>query len=524
MDQKDNGATARKLASASELRGNKSGKAGNGKGGRKMWVSLISLVVVLGLAVGAVFLSDMIKPEEEIVPEATAKPSTTVKIVDREKKDVASVTVQPAGKAAYTVISNAEASGTGEDVKYTYTYEIEGQPEFQLDQSLAGSIIGYAANMTATDLITENETEFAAYGLEEPALTVTMNYRDGTKAVWQFGNKVTGGSGYYVREEGKSAIFVLYSSAFTALNMELNDLYVVSMPVTFEDYSLIQHLLVEQKGKDTIELSYRSAEEESFSISTLELVQPIRYDAHGDRAAEIFEACAALTITGYAGEKSELTEAGLDDPRAKIYASDADGNQLVFIVGNHKDTSNVYVQIDETEAVYLADASLLTFLDNVKVAYLVDQFANLVNIQKVDALTVTAGSESYEMSIKREPALDENGNQETNSNGQPKTNDTYFFDGEETDETPFKKLYQVIIGTQVSKIHDDHEYVGECAVRVAYKLNIAPYDFVIEYYEYDDQYYAVRRNDLTLFLIKKDRIDNLVAQMEAYRNGTFVAE
>lgn len=524
MDQKDKGTASRKLASASELRGNKSGKEGSGKGGKKMLLSLISLVVVLGLAVGAVFLSDMIKPEEEPVVEATVKPSTTVKVVDREKKDVASVTIQKAGEEAYTVISNAEASGTGEDVTYTYTYEIEGRPEFVLDQSLAGSIIGYAANMTATDLITENETEFAAYGLKDPALTVTMNYRDGTKAVWQFGNKVTGSSGYYIREEGKSAVFVIYSSAFTALDMKLNDLYVVSMPVTFEDYSLIQHLLVEQKGKDTIEMSYRSADEETFSISTLQLLQPIKYDAHGDRAAEILEACAALTITGYAGEKSELPDAGLDEPRAKIYASDADGNQLTFIVGNYRDASKVYVQIDESEAVYLADASLLTFLDNVKVAYLVDQFANLVNIQKVEALTVTAGSESYEMSIQREPALDENGNQETNSSGQLKTNDTYFFDGVETDESAFKKLYQVIIGTQVSKINEDHAYVGECAVRVTYTLNMAPYEFVVEYYEYDDQYYAVHRNDLTLFLIKRDRIDNLITQMEAFRNGTFVAE
>lgn len=524
MDQKDTGTTSRKLASASELRGNKSGKAGSGKGGKKMWISLVSLVVVLALAVGAVFLSDMIKPEEEITPEATLPPTNTVKVVDREKKDVQSVTVAVAGETPYTIISNATPSGTGEDVSYTYSYEVEGRPTFVLDQSLAGNIISFAANMTATDLITENETEFAAYGLDNPSVIATMNYRDGTKAVWHFGKKVPTGTGYYIREAGKNAVFVIYSSAYNALNTKLNDLYVLSMPVSFTENTVIRNLLIEQKGKDTIEMRYREDNEDTFSINALKLVQPIEYDAHGDRANEILTACTALTITGYAGEKSELPDSGLEDPRAKIYATDEEGNQLIYTVGNHCEGSKVYVQVDDSETVYLADASTLTFLDHVNVNYLVDQFANLVNIAKVDSLTITAGSESYEMSITRVPELDEAGNQVIGNNNLPKTIDTYFFDGEETDVTSFKKLYQVIIGTMVSKVNDDHDYIGESAVTVTYTLNEAPHEFVVEYFEYDDEYYAVRRNDMTLFLIKHDRIDNLVAQMEAYRNGTFVAE
>ena len=524
MDQKDNGATPRKLLSAAELRGNKSGKAGTGKNGKKMWISLISLVLVLGLAVGAVFLADVIKPEEEAAPEVTLPPVNTYKVVDREKKDVESVTVHVAGEEPYTIVSNATASTTDDKVSYSYTYEIAGRPTFVLDQSKAGSIIGFAANMTATDLITENETDFAAYGLDEPAVSAEMNYRDGTKTVWHFGKKVPTGSGYYMREEGKSAVFVIYSSAYTSLNTPMNDLYVLSMPMIFEDYSGINHLVIEQQGKETVELRYRDPEEDAFSISSLKLIQPIEYDAHGDRAIEILTACAALNITGYAGEKSELPDSGLEEPRAIIRASSAEGLTLTYKVGSYKDNANVYVQVDDSEAVYLADASTLTFLDNVNISYLVDQFANLVNIQKVTSLTVTAGDASYEMAIERVPVLDENGVQKIGKNGQPETDDTYFFGGEETDETKFKKLYQVIIGTMVSKVHDDHDYIGEVAARVAYTLSCEPYEFVIEYYEYDDSYYAVRRNDLTLFLIKKDRIDNLAAQMEAFSNGTFTAQ
>ena len=524
MDQKDSNTHTRKLASAEELRDKKSGKSGSGKGGKKMWISLISLVIVLAAAVGIFYLSGVIKPEEEPTVAATLPPSTTVKVVNREKKDVAGVTVHISGEQPYTVLSNAKEVVSGDKVSYSYTYEIEGRPTFQLDQSLASTIIGYAANMTATDQIAEGVTDFTPYGLDKPSVVVTMSYRDGTKAVWNFGSKVPTGTGYYICKEGTSTVFVLYSTAYAAFTHSLNDLYVLNMPMVFQDYSAIRNLVIEQKGKDTIELRYLDETETTLTISAIKLVQPIDYDAHGDRSVEILTGCASLGIIGYAGEISELPDAGLEEPRAKIIAKDAEGNTLTYIVGNFADATTVYVQIDDSDTVYLADAATLTFLDNATVNYLVDQFVNLVNIKMVDTLKVTTADNEYEMSIAREPELDENGVQATDRNGQPKTIDTYFFDGVETTEGLFKDLYQIIIGTMVSKIHDDYDYLADTAVKVSYSLNTEPYEFTVEYLEYDESYYAVRRNDLTLFLIKKDKVDNLLTQMESFRNGTFVGD
>ena len=107
MDQKDSTTQTRKLASATELRGKKSGMSGGKKGGKKMWISLISMVVVLGLAVGVYFLSGVIKPEEEILPEATKGPSEMVKVGDvvtvivlsvDEKRKRISLSMKQAGK------------------------------------------------------------------------------------------------------------------------------------------------------------------------------------------------------------------------------------------------------------------------------------------------------------------------------------------------------------------------------------------------------------------------------------------
>lgn len=235
-------------------------------------------------------------------------------------------------------------------------------------------------------------------------------------------------------------------------------------------------------------------------------------------------ASISFGINSYAGEIDELPDCGLTEPRAHVRVTGNDGSVLDYRVGNYYGADQVYVQVDDTNAVYLANASAVSFLDNVNVPYLVDQFANLVNIQKVDAMTIKAGDEQFDVTITREPILDENGVQETNAAGRPQTDDTYTFNGEITEETRFKKLYQVIIGTLVSKVSDDFNIEGEVVVSVNYKLNEAPHDFTVEYLQYDDEYYAVRRDGQTLFLIKCDKVDNMVTKLGEYRDGTFVVE
>ena len=106
MEQKGHDAPLKKLASAEDLRGKKSGdhKDGHGKK-RKLWLSLIGLVVVLAIAVGAYEASQLIKPAEETEDEP-AYESTTVKLIDRDRSDVSSITVQLADSEPYTILNN----------------------------------------------------------------------------------------------------------------------------------------------------------------------------------------------------------------------------------------------------------------------------------------------------------------------------------------------------------------------------------------------------------------------------------
>ena len=195
MDQNDHkdvsgeNKTLKKLASAQELRGKKSGsgKEGTGKK-RKLGLSLICLVVVLGLAVGAMYLSGLFKPAEEPADDTAASDyvSNTVKLNSRSRSEVASVKIELPDQETYTIVNNNvyDENGSKQDLpEGQKAYVIEGLEEFDLDQSTADTIIGYGANLTASSMISDSVDSLADYGLDTPRATGTKNDKDGQRRV-----------------------------------------------------------------------------------------------------------------------------------------------------------------------------------------------------------------------------------------------------------------------------------------------------------------------------------------------------
>ena len=523
MEQKDkNEAPLKKLASAQDLRGSKSGTGPDGKGGkRKLGLGILAAVVVLGLAVGAYFASQSLKPAEDVSAEPTAVPYTneTVKLVEQPRVNVASLTVALQDGETYTILNNMQYNEDGSRVALAEGekgYAIEGLDEFDLNQTTAETMIGYAANLTASKMVTDNAENLADYGLDKPRSTVTMNYKDGKKTTWIIGSQAPTSSASYFSEKGSKAVFLLYASAVTNLTSTRNALHTVNMPWAIEDTTTITDLLIEAEGRETIELGYADSNDSNLSISTLRLLQPFVYGAHMDRSDEMFKGAAALTISGYAGEMSELENTGLEDGGAQVRVTttvavdDENTAQYVYRMGGFADASHRYVQIDDTDAVYLTDTANVAFLDNATPGYLVDLFSNLVFVDRVDAIDIATADDSWNISIEREEI-----------EGKTKPQDHFFFDGKPADESLSRKLYQVIIGTMNSKLSDDYHIDGDVYLTVKYTLNVEPGEMVVEYVEYDNEYLAVRRDDLTLFLIKRENLDAMITALNQFRDGTY---
>lgn len=509
----DNGQGKRPvLASTEELKGKKAAPVRAGK----KWILPLALVLLLAGGWALYTKTSLFTPE---TPVATLPPDTSVKLIDRLKPDFDRVTVNKKGEAPYTIVSNIQydADGKAIDEPDKPLFSVEGMDFFTLNVSYCSTMSNNATMLSARDTAAVDAQDLAEFGLLEPSLTVDIGYRSGEKTRLSFGDKTPVGGSHYMTMDGGKTVYVVASNAFDAFDKKLNDMHNLALPQQV-DATAVKSLLIEQPGKDTIELQVIE-DAQSTSISTLYLTQPIEYAAHSERSMELFEAVGVLGLSGYVGHTSAPEEKqiyGLDVPRAHVRFEDKYGQALQLWVGGSAGNGQSYVQIDQSGDVYTAPDDQLAFIANARTAYLVDQFANLVNIKMVDRLTVTGNGQTYALSIERAKSAKDDGTEEVV--------ETYKFDGVDAEEKQFKGLYQDIIALMVDQMAEGTEQPGDVIATVRYQLNTGRPDIVIEYVAQaaNSEYALVRQDGKALFLMKKDKVLNMLDRCQQFRDGTYV--
>ena len=489
----------RALPTAEELRGKKAGGQKNAGGGRKKrGIVLLCLAAALCLAAGGMRLAQWLRPAQE-TPAATVAqtPQPAVELVNRPKDSVQSISIQRRGEESYTLACQASPSEEA-DTAGEVAYSLAGNDAFTVDQAMGERAMAYCTQWYAASLVEENVADLERFGLKEPALRVTVHGADGSAETWLFGDKAPTEAAYYLAKEGGNTVYLVYASAYNVFNHAVREWHSLELPVSFASGSDIRSATIAQSGEETVQLRVQEEGEEGISLSNIVLVQPFAYDAHSERAMEVLEGIAAFSVEAYAGQLGELVDTGLETPAASFAAEGLDGKELCVHVGNYQGETSRYVQIDDTDAVYLASAASLSFLSQATTANLVDQFSNIMFIDYVDAIHIRASGAQYELAIRRDGETTE-----------------YLLDGNPMQEDAFKSLYQQIIGVMVSQISDDRNLQGEVVASVSYELNRAPYSLEIEYLAYDDAYYAVRREGITPFLVRHAAVDSLLDGLAA---------
>lgn len=510
------------LESATSLKGRKA----KPKHSAKRWIVLVLIVALIGAGVGIIYGTDLLKPdvvEQEQTSVSASDDYVKTTLIERPIGDVQNVKVAITGGDTFSITSHVKYDENGQmivDENNPITkYTLDGQEYFKLIEAPIVNMMSYASAIQTVHTIEENAKDLSIYGLNKPTMTLTYTYKDGTTATLLFGNKVPTGSYYYAMLKGDPNVYMMYSSVFNIYNRPLNALHVIPTLPMLTD-TTVNGILIEQSGKETIELGVIDVGDNALGITTLKILQPIQYDSHSTRGTELLTAAIAMAPTGYAGHAEtpeELEAFGLAEPRMHIVVrgTDETGEQKIendFRIGSEKD-GMCYVAIDDSGDIYTMSSSLISFVSNATVGHLADQFTNLINITKVDTVTVEGNNEKYALSITNEVITAEDGTEKTIS--------SYFFDGNPTEEEPFKKLYQEVIGTLLDKVSSNYNHDGKVVAKVTYKLNNGMDDFVVEYLEYDDNYYAVRRDGMTIFLIKHEKIERMLTSCQQFREGTF---
>jgi len=523
-----------RLESASELKGKKA----QGKStsiGKKRAITLISLLLVLAIAAGAYFVTDALKPVEETV-EQTQSTEIIYMLDEGSKNDLASLTVLENGAETFTVISNlkekadiAAAEKAAADASDEETasaadsipdYEIEGMPYFRADSSLVTPMVTYSYSILAAKVVEEGAEDLAAYGLVDPQLQIVFNYHDGRQTRFNIGDKVPAGDYYYCTLDDSTDVYMVYKTVPGYYTRDLTELHVVPA-VTAVDAENLVYILAEQKDKETIEIVLRDTEEETTSVADVMLVQPFNHDANSDRASQTMISAAELKLTAYAGyaaDETELAQFGLAEPFARVKVADANDLAIDMTIGDivKGNSAYRYATVDGSGEVYTVDVRLLGFLDNCRVSYLVDQFAGLVNIKQVDSYTITTADKTYTTTVENTPY--------TTEDGRDLVKQDFYFQGQYVNEDIYRDFYQVVIGRLFDKrIEDPAEYYfdGEVIMKISYDLNYQDEPYTVEYLDYDRDYAAVRRDGVCLFLIRKDKVQEIIDTAELLEKGEY---
>ena len=475
----------------------------NRTGSRRL--SVIASFVVCALAIGGYFVSQSVKPAPVEQPPSQPVASSYL-LIDKTRDDFASARVQ-AGAQDYTI-----QYGDG-------VFSVAGMPQFALDQTKAGYIASSCTYLYVYDVAPSTD-DLSQFGLDEPQATVAITYTDGSVKTLQLGSEAPTGSRYYMKVDGEPNIYTVFTSSGNRFLSTLASLHIIP-EWRFAQEDIMRSVLVRPDGA-TVEVA--RTDDASIGISSVRLTQPFEYEANSEAVYDYFTSIAQLKASAFEADPTPATIGlyGLDEPRYTISVYGDDEMLLRIEVGADKNADSTYVRLDDG-AVYLMNRASLDFLKGITAAELADRFANIINILRVDTLTIQGLGVDDQMNIVRTPALNADGSAKLDNSGNPVNEETFTINGQPCDESTFRKLYQIIIGTRIDGLVQQDSVSADVApeLTVTYTLNVSPVPETIEYISYDAVNYAVRRNGVTLFYIMKSRVQMIPDALKAYHEGTF---
>jgi len=389
-----------------------------------------------------------------------------------------------------------------------------------LDQSQIQSLTYTLATVYTDRVIDDKPADLSVYGLKDNTVRATVTDVNGNKAVYIRGDMTPARNSYYVMEEGDPRVYSVSSYAADNMLLSLDKLRDKNLFPTF-DIGAVKELHI-VNGATKIDISPKPNPAPPYldaSFSTTVMTSPYKLPrgADGDAMDKALTPLKNLQITDFVDDApSSLQQYGLDKPgkisitimvsdpsSSGANANSADNSaanakavakSLDLLVGNQVDGKN-YAKLPNAPGVFTLTG--INDLLNIKPFTLVDKFALLINIDKVQRLSISGGPKSLsaDFSGKGDDAV-------------------YTLNGKKTESKSFKAWYQSVIG-----LLSDAEYPGPARnpqdagtgnITIEYQLNTpAGVKASITLVPYNRDFYALQQEGSTEFLISRSQVNSI---------------
>ncbi|MCL2076930.1 MAG: DUF4340 domain-containing protein [Oscillospiraceae bacterium] len=393
----------------------------------------------------------------------------------------------------------------------------------------------YASGLSARQIVSENETDFAKYGLAEDSeglARMTAVFTNGEILDIYIGDETpTSEPMTYIRKAGgddEDTIYIVWSYFVNQfkedrrfyVSLILTDDYFESGSPSIErleiEHKVTGHYVIEKVpvlGDETDAVTslnlYRLTEPMELYLD-FGLSESVVYGMFGLIAKEVACVGPAEDMPG-----NEIT--GFDEPYVFVEMT-ADGEKTTLTVGNaiwepfYDNDGNVagevvkgyyvaYSEIPEVLYIFEPYAFALPFLD-IDIEQIMARMFHLPYIYSVEEFIVETNEHTLSFTLT----------------GSSNAEEEFFLDGEKIDAQSFKNLYQFCIGARAESLFEGDSVEGmEFLARFTYKYrNEARTVDVIEFYDSGDRRLIITKNDVPMFVGRLMFITRLEQNIEAF--------
>jgi len=406
---------------------------------------------------------------------------------------------------------------------------IVGMEDFTLSSDATDSLEATSTYLVAKNIIAENPTEFAPYGLDEPLAEVVLYYTTGERLELWIGDTNSSGS-EYVYFKNNNKIYTTtsgWSADFTCKNTYYIDMTVVDdieidengneidphvKKLSYFGKGVENPIVLEENPEYAAELErLENIEEGESAEATIMPAQfvftsPFKADASNDSFAGRQYDYFGLTAEDIYSAKptaKELKECGITSPYMTIEIVTANST-ITIKLGNKvkfNETECYYVVSSQRDTIFVVEASEFSFFEEDLIDYMSSIVVNVM-IDDIKDLTVENGDKKYVF--------------ETTGDGDDLV---VRYQGKKLSTSEYRDLYQLIMLVYCEESVKPNEYSGAGDFKITYTYRERERVDVVEYVKVATRKYMIRLNGSDLGLVRSKYVDTLAFGIEEFING-----
>ena len=375
----------------------------------------------------------------------------------------------------------------------------------ELDQSMINSLTWSLASVWIDSVVNEEPEDLSVYGLDRPSARAAVTNSAGKEAVYLLGGVTPSRSSYYIMEEGDPKVYSVSAYSAASINISVDIIRQRALFPAFQYPELGRFSMESHEATIKIEekpASLRPYLASAYASHILTSHYKLPRGVSSEALSKLLAPFSGLKIDDFvddsvADSPVSLQPYGLDKP-VKISLRTA-ANSLDLLIGNAVEEKR-YAKLAGAPGVFTISG--MESVINVKPFDLADKFILLVNIDFVDRIEINGGEKPLSADLQHKEG-----------------EETFFFNGEKAQTKAFKNFYESVIGLLA-----DAEYPaasvpqqpGAGSISIAHTLNNPPGERVsITLIPYNRDFYAVRQEGTTEFLISRDQVSKIYSRADA---------